>query len=748
MCSKLSISVGFAVIVCLFHAPTTAAEPPITIEDVRVGFAEQPAAGLFKIGAWTPVRIDVKAGPERFQGVLEVIVPDDDGTETRVRQVLDLGAGQPGASTVYVRPGTRMPTFRVQALDREGRPRGKGVELSDPEPVEPGQVLIATLGNPRGVDEVPTLPGFSSSGVQPPQVHVAKVRPGSAFTPDGLPDRWYGYDAAQAVVLDTNDVALMDALNAGKGQALDQWVRRGGHLVVAVGSNWQAVNDSMLKPMLPALPAGLVPLYDPASLESFAGAGRLAGTISAASLRLVEGRSARVLARTAAVPPTLLVVRGALGFGRVTVVGLDVDQKPFSDWPGKKEFWLRALDLRGRGETSANAATMPGAEGSFYQAHSGDPSSMLHLTLEHFPGVRLVPFGWVAFFVFLYILLIGPGDYLLLKKVLKRMELTWITFPTIVIGVSLLAYAAACAIKGTELRINKIDALDVDQTGPSATLRGRTWLTLFSPGNRDYDIEVEPVALDLDPKSASTASRRLPPGSEPLISWFAGPDPVMGGGSRLGFSGASYAYAPLGEAERLERVRVAIWSTKSVSARWSGPASPVVDSGLRAAGPERLAGTVTNRLPGPLKDAWLAFGRQVYMLGTIEPGATVQVERQTNRVLSHVLQERAQPFRPGSPVYVEADSQAAAPPRGDLIRAAMFRGALTSKDLSAPVGATLHDLDLSGQLSLDRPILIAGFDRPAALLHLDGAASTPKIDQETVVRALLPLTAESGTSTK
>jgi hypothetical protein len=233
-----------------------------------------------------------------------------------------------------------------------------------------------------------------------------------------------------------------------------------------------------------------------------------------------------------------------------------------------------------------------------------------------------------------------------------------------------------------------------------------------------------------------------------LISWFAGPDPVMGGGGRLGLTGASYVYAPIGEAERLERVRVAIWSTKSVSARWSGPASPVVQSDLHIAGPERLAGTVTNRLPRPLKDAWLAFGRQVYMLGTIEAGATVQVERQTNRVLSHVLQERAQPFRPGSPVYVEGDSQAPPPPRGDLIRAAMFRDALTSKDLSASVSTPLHDLDLSGQLSLERPILIAGYDRPAALLHLDGAASTPKIEQETVVRVLLPLTAEgeSGVS--
>ena len=65
---------------------------------------------------------------------------------------------------------------------------------------------------------------------------------------------------------------------------------------------------------------------------------------------------------------------------------------------------------------------------------------------------------------FLYILLIGPGDYLFLRKVIKRMEMTWITFPVIVLTVSGLAYAAAYYFKGTDLRINKVDVVDIDQS--------------------------------------------------------------------------------------------------------------------------------------------------------------------------------------------------------------------------------------------------------------------------------------------
>ena len=136
-------------------------------------------------------------------------------------------------------------------------------------------------------------------------------------------------------------------------------------------------------------------------------------------------------------------------------------------------------------------------------------SSQLRRALDQFPGVKLVPFGWVAFFIFLYILLIGPGDYLFLKKVVKRMELTWVTFPLIVVTVSLLAYYAAYVVKGNELRVNKIDIVDVDQ--PAGIMRGSSWLNVFSPQNRDYSVAVVPLRLDRPTPARRRVSRRRPP---------------------------------------------------------------------------------------------------------------------------------------------------------------------------------------------------------------------------------------------
>ena len=85
----------------------------------------------------------------------------------------------------------------------------------------------------------------------------------------------------------------------------------------------------------------------------------------------------------------------------------------------------------------------------------------------------VVSFGWVALLIVLYILLIGPVEYFFLKRVLGRLELTWITFPIIVLTVSLAAYFTAYALKGRDLKVNKIDVVDVDPAPAAASTARR-----------------------------------------------------------------------------------------------------------------------------------------------------------------------------------------------------------------------------------------------------------------------------------
>ncbi len=62
-----------------------------------------------------------------------------------------------------------------------------------------------------------------------------------------------------------------------------------------------------------------------------------------------------------------------------------------------------------------------------------DLAGQMRSALDRFTGVRQAPFWLVAGLIVAYILLIGPGDYFFLRKVVRRMEWTWLTFPSIVV---------------------------------------------------------------------------------------------------------------------------------------------------------------------------------------------------------------------------------------------------------------------------------------------------------------------------
>src|SRR6185437_9574641 len=129
------------------------------------------------------------------------------------------------------------------------------------------------------------------------------------------------------------------------------------------------------------------------------------------------------------------------------------------------------------------------------------------------------------------------------------------TFPLIVITVSLAAYFAAYLVKGKDLRVNKVDVVDVDQA--SGRARGSTFFNMFSPQNRDYDVTVTPLNPGSGPGSApapaAVAGKGQPPrppaGTEVLVTWLGVPETGFGGmgnSSRFGFSGGGYSYEPAG----------------------------------------------------------------------------------------------------------------------------------------------------------------------------------------------------------
>jgi hypothetical protein len=716
-----------ALLIAALAAPAARSAEPIEVENLRVGFNETA-----KVGAWTPIWLTLKAN-EAFQGRVIVTVPDDDDSETAVSKELTLPAGATQTVALSFRCGAPGAEIGVRFVDAKGArlridyPRDT---LDNVRWMTTNQVQVVSVGNPQGIADILKQPG--QGDIRPsadnPDMIDHSVIVSAARLPGGLPREWLGYDSVDALVLDTNNAEAMEEWRASAG-AIEDWVARGGHLVICAGAEQRVIrDDATLAGMTPATPVETTFSTDLGTLETWVGSVQPivpTGTqVQIVKLEPVPGRG---------VVQDRLVVRGAFGFGRVTIVGLNVDRQPFAGWADRGAFWGRVLDLR--------RAKIPGAAGgpnnaAFRQDYATDLSTVLHRALDQFPGVKLVPFGWVAFFIFLYILLIGPGDYFFLKKVVKRMEFTWITFPLIVAAVSMLAYFAAYAMKGTEMRINRADVLDLDQA--SGRLRGTAIIDIFSPVNEDYEADLAP--LPVDPPAGEAAAEPPPPKSsaEVILSWFGVSESRFGGmnnpNRRLSFSSNSYKYPP-GRADRLEGLRIAMWSSKSLYARWFGSTGDKLIDAPELASDEygQLRGAISNASGRTLRSPVLFYKDKVYELkGDLAPGQSVETSTLTSvRTLGNYVNSVAQQFDSSSlPNEVDA--------RRRLLIALMFHRGVSDKNRELDNGP-LRPLDLSSLLHLERAQLVAEVDGPAAELALKPDRGKPAQQGTTLVRVLLPL---------
>ena len=256
--------------------------PPVTIENIRVGFRQEANAQAFKVGTWTPVRVDLKGGPERFQGVLEVVVPDDDGTPTSSAAPWTSAPGGPATVTAYVRPGSTQPRFTVSVLDAGGRRRARDVRSNRSSGLDAGpRPLVLTLGRPAGASSRSrALPEFRAD----PNTGAARQRlvgrPADAV-PEAIPGALVRLRRGRGRRPGHQRPGRPG--RAGRSARARPWAS--GSATAATWSSPSATagrrsRDSFLNPgdpaatMLPALPNGQDRLSDLGALESFAGSNK------------------------------------------------------------------------------------------------------------------------------------------------------------------------------------------------------------------------------------------------------------------------------------------------------------------------------------------------------------------------------------------------------------------------------------------------------------------------------------------
>jgi hypothetical protein len=639
----------------------------VSIDDVRIGFSTAPEVGepvdvknrlsYFKSGAWTPVYVDLTAGPEGLDKARLIIeVTDSDDIQSNYIVPLPrLDPREQFTAIGYVKSGSAGGDL-VATVEVGSQRSSLKKSFQEYQSFSLEEVLYLTVGS-RLAGLRRTVLAINEEAEQPqgPQQWRSFYRPRAAFIDDVelLPTRWFGYSSVDLLILTTGNLDFVTKLlndQKNRKQALAEWVRRGGRLLISMGRH-QDVANKLLEQMQISLPVhvtGIRPvsrledveawlreqLQKPLALQNRPTKDNKVPPIDVAQLETTAKDLDVLIWLGKQEQP--LILRAPHGRGQVMLVAFDLDQPPFSGWASQSFFWQKLLKQahfltqdKGRDNPQQPGLVVRGGPGMSYDESSNELAANLQRGLEHFGDVPVISFGWVALFILVYIIIVGPLDYLFLKKVVKRLELTWITFPTVVLVVSAVAYFAAYALKGNDLKINKIDLVDIDLANQKAY--GDTWFTLFSPRIQLYTVGIEPVApvwaqeMEEEKKTSGV-----------MVSWLGRPGSGFGDfGRPRSQSLFRRAYDYAADASGLQGVPIQVWSSKSFTASWERPLDPgklpfsaelrhPADTGNPTGNPQKIEGWIINQLPVALKDAWLIYGDgtpkpQVYALGTLRP---------------------------------------------------------------------------------------------------------------------------------
>lgn len=722
----LRVALSLLVVAAALTSCTSAAlaqrpRPP-QIEPPRIGFA-----GRAKLNVWTPVEITVRGGDQKLAAQVELAAPDGDGVSFRV----PAGEGRPiqilpnqTTSTIgYVKIG-RFDSDLVVRLTAEGRELARAdfplAGSDDFFGLESHQELILTVGSPVGVELLPAAAETIGRG------EVVNL-PSAAL----LPTQWYGLEGVDWLILTTSRPDAYAALvgNTARQAALRQWVHQGGKLVLCVGKQAPTVcrPDEPLAAFVPGKFRELATLTSGGPLETYAEAGGRLDAEGEGRLQLQVPVLDDVRGVVEAAAPGLpLVVRSPFGFGEVVFVGLDLDQPPLNTWAARRNFTNRLLD-RPRAE-SATAEN----QGAVYTLGYQDLAGQLRAGLDQFVGVQPVSFGLVALLIIIYIALIGPGDYFLVKRILRRMELTWVTFPLWVLSFSLLAYGLAYWLKGDKLRVNRAEVVDVDVASGQA--RGAYWANVFSPRIDAFNVSLQPELPSTGPVD----------GAQVVLSWLGLPGRALAGRGGAGWFGSDYRAAPALDA--LAGLPIAVWSTKGVEARWSAAVTPRVSGELSSrglAGDVELSGSLTNGLDEPLEDCVLLHGRWAYPLGQIGAGERISLERRDPQTLETYFKRIRS--EAGGVVMSRYDRSAA--DVGQTLEMMMFHRAVGGHAYTGLANAYGGQLDFSRQLQLGRAVLLCKAAAGGSQLLRDGQPLVGGGDQTwTYYRFLLPVEPKSASA--
>ena len=561
---------------------------------LKFGFADQ-----VKLGHWVPVTLPTDWAGDADEYSITTI----DGDESPVTFTGQLD----DSKTAYVRFGKKFGSVKITLLRSGDVVKNFQADKSDLEHLQFSKstdLLTVIIGGNDGlVANIKSSIAAESSDGDTNTVSLSSAA--------GLPEDTLGWQSVNRLIVSTASLENVGDISPRVWAAVAEWVKSGGDLVLigAPGNLEMLSAAGSLANLVPGEVKQVVQMKTSRDLERFVGTSRrqLIGRDDEflPMLKVVPEENAIVVAEVNDQP---LLVRVVRGFGRLSFCALGLENDRLVEWPSHSALVEKVIasdDQRTNQKVRSDLAKRSTAG----LAHSGytDMLGQLRVPLDDFSTVRFLPFTLIAVLITIYILCVAVGDYFFLKKILRKMELTWITFPLLALLFCGLAFAISKATRPAELQINQMEIIDFDLVEGAS--RGTAWVNLYAPTGETVDVDLE-----------TSTSFGLDIGQQ-IVSWQGLPGDGLGGmGNEISTGFKKLPYQQIVSSPEdgdvnvsLQQLPLQVASTKPLLISYE-IANPESFSSQLAVRRDRLEGTFKNPLGVPLYNGKIFFGDYVYLL--------------------------------------------------------------------------------------------------------------------------------------
>ncbi len=538
--------------------------PPVTADTGLTMTAHALLQGHARQGSWFAIAVDVGNDGPAVTGELRVVGGVDG--RTRFGTPVELATGSRKEYLLYAQPPAFGGSVNVDLISGDAAVATAKVAVAVHDT---SQLVVGVMAEnaARAIGEINLLPAPNGS--------AAVIVP---LAPADLPERIQAWAPLDRLVWQDTDAA---ALSPGQVAALRAWVAGGGALVIVGGTAGADSLTGFPDDLLPYRPSGVIDI-DPSVVRPVLG-GLPAGAAPVAAFAgtLARGRA------LASAGDRVVAADMPFGSGTVTLLGFD----PTTGWIAGEAslatpLWRHLLPQRVAGTASLvdDSAIVAGA------------GMLPSLTLPATSGLLVLLVG--------YILLIGPVNYIVLRR-LDRREWAWVTVPALIVAFTIGAFGYGALTRGSSVIVHEVAIV---RGGPGTDqAQAQSWIGIFSPSRGSFGIRV--------------------PG-DTLLS-----GPMATGGAP---SGAGALDILEGDPSQIRDLAVGYGSLRTVMAQGSAT-GPVVDADLHLQN-GLLVGSLTNHSPRTLVMPSMVLGSAVQNLDDLAPGASVAISLAVASPSNNIIQ--------------------------------------------------------------------------------------------------------------